>query len=63
MIVEQTTVRALPKTLAEFMAWEPTDAYKYEWNDGELIRFVGVKKDGILSHRFVRPLVGYDKIF
>jgi Uma2 family endonuclease len=44
MIVEQTTVRALPKTLAEFMAWEPTDAYKYEWNDGELIRFVGVKK-------------------
>jgi Uma2 family endonuclease len=44
MIAEQPSVQALPTTLAEFMVWEPTDGYKYEWNDGELIRFTGMKK-------------------
>jgi Uma2 family endonuclease len=44
MIAEQPIVQNLPTTLAEFMVWEPTDAYKYEWNDGELIRFTGMKK-------------------
>ncbi len=50
MIAEQppvpSTVQAQsrPATLAEFMVWEPTDGYKYEWNDGELIRFIGMKK-------------------
>jgi len=32
----------LPKTLEEFLLWE--DSFKYEWNDGELIKFEGVKK-------------------
>ena len=27
----------LPRTLEEFLAWEPNDGVKYEWNDGELI--------------------------
>jgi Uma2 family endonuclease len=35
---------ALPKTLDEFINWEPTDGFKYEWNDGELIRFTGMKR-------------------
>lgn len=34
----------LPRTLAEFLAWEPEDGFKYEWNDGELIKFNGMKK-------------------
>lgn len=34
----------LPRTLDEFLNWEPEDGYKYEWNDGELIRFSGMKK-------------------
>ena len=33
-----------PQTLDEFLDWEPVDGYKYEWNDGELIRFSGMKK-------------------
>ena len=41
-IREQT---ALPRTLAEFMAWEqPEDGFKYEWNDGELIKFTGMNR-------------------
>ena len=40
----QTTAPALPQTLSDFMNWEPEDGFKYEWNDGELIRFTGMKK-------------------
>jgi Uma2 family endonuclease len=28
-----------PRTLAEFLLWEPNDGFKYEWNDGGLIKF------------------------
>ncbi|WP_037301987.1 Uma2 family endonuclease [Runella limosa] len=34
----------LPRTLAEFQEWEPNDGLKYEWYDGELIQFTGMKK-------------------
>ncbi len=45
MIAEQPTQAiTLPQTLAEFMDWESNDGFKYEWNDGELIRFIGMKK-------------------
>ena len=37
-------ISALPKTLAEFMLWEPEDGFKYEWNDGELIKFTGMNR-------------------
>jgi Uma2 family endonuclease len=40
----QTTTAALPTTLAEFELWEPNDGYKYEWNDGELIKFTQIKR-------------------
>lgn len=33
-----------PTTLEEFERWESNDGYKYEWNDGELIRFTGMKR-------------------
>lgn len=42
MLQEQTSV--LPQTLDQFLNWEPTDGFKYEWNDGELIRFSGMRK-------------------
>ncbi|GAB3514909.1 hypothetical protein GCM10027442_30280 [Emticicia fontis] len=35
----------LPRTLAEFIEWESNDGFKYEWNDGELIRFSGMKRN------------------
>lgn len=34
----------LPRSLAEFEMWEPADGFKYEWNDGEIIKFEGMKK-------------------
>lgn len=34
----------LPRTLEEFQNWEPNDGFKYEWNDGELIKFNGMNK-------------------
>jgi Uma2 family endonuclease len=41
--VAQNTIQ-LPRTLAEFMEWDQHDDFKYEWNDGELIQFTGMKK-------------------
>ena len=57
MIQAKDTV-TLPKTLEEFKAWEPEDEFKYEWNDGEIIKFVGMNKTqfhifGILNRFFI----------
>lgn len=38
----QTTV--LPTTFEEFLRFEPTDGFKYEWNDGELIKSSSMKR-------------------
>jgi Uma2 family endonuclease len=51
-------ISTLPRTLEEFMAWESEDGFKYEWNDGELIKFVGMNKTqfhifGILNRYFI----------
>lgn len=40
----QVQKETLPRTLEEFLVWEPNDGFKYEWNDGELIKFTGMKK-------------------
>ena len=42
--MQQTTAPAFPQTFDEFLTWEPVDGYKYEWKDGEMIRFSGMKK-------------------
>ena len=34
----------LPSTFAQFMDWKSGDGHKYEWNDGELIKFSGMNK-------------------
>ncbi len=48
MVIDSGTppevIAALPRTLAEFQIWEPNDGFKYEWNDGELIKFTGMDK-------------------
>lgn len=45
MIETQENTTQLPKTLPEFMKWEqPNDGFKYEWNDGEIIKFEGMNK-------------------
>jgi hypothetical protein len=36
----------LPKTLEEFIKWEsekPIDGFKYEWNNGKIVSFEGLK--------------------
>lgn len=43
MITKEETIKS-PTTLAEFLLWEPENGYKYEWNDGELIKFSGMKQ-------------------
>jgi Uma2 family endonuclease len=43
MIIEKNNTD-VPTTLAEFEIWEAEDGFKYEWNDGELIKFVGMNK-------------------
>ena len=44
MIQASQNITQLPNTLEEFLIWEPNDGFKYEWNDGELIKFTGMKK-------------------
>ena len=44
MIKTSEDVNQLPHTLEEFLVWEPNDGFKYEWSDGELIKFTGMKK-------------------
>ncbi|MEZ4901223.1 MAG: Uma2 family endonuclease [Spirosomataceae bacterium] len=39
-----TQITSLPKTLEEFEHWNPNDGFKYEWNDGELIKFTQMKR-------------------
>lgn len=31
----------LPKSLSEFENWTPEDGFKYEWNDGNILKFYG----------------------
>jgi len=47
---------SIPKTLAEFEQRQPTDGYKYEWNDGELIKFEGMKRKHLKLVRVLSEL-------
>ena len=38
------------------MVWEPNDGYKYEWNDGEVIRFATMKRKHLLLLRILSRL-------
>ena len=44
MLQTHSQTDALPTTFEEFLRFEPVDGFKYEWNDGELIRFSGMKR-------------------
>ncbi|MCU0339053.1 MAG: Uma2 family endonuclease [Spirosomaceae bacterium] len=47
---------APPTTFAEFLLWEPEDGYKYEWNDGELIKFTGMNKKQVKIYDILNTL-------
>ena len=46
----------LPRTLDEFQEWESVDGYKYEWNDGKIIRFGKLKKKHLFIIRRLQQL-------
>lgn len=44
MTESRPQITVLPTTFDEFLRFEPTDGFKYEWNDGELIKSSGMKR-------------------
>lgn len=56
-------IHQVPQTMEEFMAWEPNDGYKYEWNDGELIRFESMKKKHLFLIRTLNRLFASTKAY
>ena len=59
MVLENET-QILPKTLIEFLNWEPNDGFKYEWNDGELIKFEGMNKKQVYIYNVLNKLHNHD---
>ena len=55
-MVKDKEIAVLPRTLAEFQDWEPNDGFKYEWNDGELIKFTGMNKQQIKIYDILNTL-------
>jgi Uma2 family endonuclease len=53
-------INQLPKTLAEFIDFEPNDGFKYEWNDGDLIKFNGMNKTQLFIYDILLNLF-FDK--
>lgn len=49
----QAPVLTFPQTLEAFIDWEPTDGFKYEWNDGVIIRSSGLTK----KHYFIYAIL------
>lgn len=56
MIQTSQALNQLPRTLEEFLLWEPNDGFKYEWNDGELIQFTGMKKEQLYIYDLLLDL-------
>ena len=59
MLQAQTPV--LPQTFDEFQVWEPEDGFKYEWNDGDVIQFSGMKKKQYFIYEACQNLL-FEKI-
>jgi Uma2 family endonuclease len=55
-MITANKIDELPKTLSEFMEWEPNDGYKYEWNDGEIIKFNGMNNKQVYIYNVLSRL-------
>ena len=55
-MVATNEISALPKTLAEFILWRSEDGFKYEWNDGEIIKFTGMNKKQLYIYEALNNL-------
>jgi len=56
MIHSSQSIKELPRTLEEFLQWESNDGFKYEWNDGEIIKFEKMKKKYLALIRRLQQL-------
>jgi Uma2 family endonuclease len=56
----QVASQILPQTLEAFMDWEPTDGFKYEWSNGEIIQSSGMKKKQYFIYNILSKLF-YEK--
>lgn len=65
-MVTEAEKASIPRTLSEFLIWDqPEDGFKYEWNDGEIIKFIGMNRKQVyiydaLNRLFVKK--GYLEI-
>lgn len=60
----QITTETLPQSLEAFLNWEPNDGFKYEWDDGEIIQFEGMKENQMYIYDRLLDLLidlGYKK--
>lgn len=55
-MISTKNISDLPKTLEEFQNWEQIDGFKYEWNDGELIKFNGMNKTHLKIYQILLKL-------
>lgn len=55
-MILQPKSQVRPLNLEEFLLWEPVDGFKYEWNDGEIIRFEKMKKKHLVIVRILNRL-------
>jgi len=55
-MILQPISTVLPTSLEEFLQWEPVDGFKYEWNEGEVIRFEKMKKKHLFIIRVLNRL-------
>ncbi|GGM77517.1 hypothetical protein GCM10010967_06410 [Dyadobacter beijingensis] len=56
MMILRSPSSVLPRSLDEFIQWEPVDGFKYEWNDGKIIRFGKLKKKHLFIIRKLQQL-------
>ncbi|MFN3850505.1 MAG: Uma2 family endonuclease [Spirosomataceae bacterium] len=62
-MIESVKKAVLPTTLEEFENWEPNDGFKYEWNDGELIKFEGMKRKHLKLVKILNRLFSKTKAY
>ena len=55
-MILQPKSQVIPQNFEEFLLWEPVDGFKYEWNDGEIIRFEKMKKKHLVIIRKLQQL-------
>ena len=62
-MVETIQNTRLPENIEQFLQWEPNDGFKYEWNDGEIIKFEKMNKKHLVLLRKLYQLFNSTKSY